>query len=277
MTKFKIGVVGFGFVGESQVFAFSPIADIKVFDIDPIKKTHSLEETINQDLVFVCLPTPMKENGTQDISLIENFFRDVSRLTSKKPIYILKSTVLPGTTSRLEKEFNLDIVFCPEFLTEKTAKLDMLTQSRIIIGGSNPLKVHKVKELFETRFGKKHYIITDSTSAEIIKYMSNNFLALKISFMNEYYNLVENIGGDWKTITEGFSSDPRIGNSHTQVPGHDGKNGFGGTCFPKDINAIIEFSKQNGTKMPTLEAAWETNLKVRPEQDWKQLKGRAVS
>jgi len=277
MTKFKIGVVGFGFVGESQVFAFSPIAGIKVFDIDPIKKTHSLEETINQDLVFVCLPTPMKENGTQDISLIENFFRDVSRLTSKKPIYILKSTVLPGTTSRLEKEFNLDIVFCPEFLTEKTAKLDMLTQSRIIIGGSNPLKVHKVKELFETRFGKKHYIITDSTSAEIIKYMSNNFLALKISFMNEYYNLVENIGGDWKTITEGFSSDPRIGNSHTQVPGHDGKNGFGGTCFPKDINAIIEFSKQNGTKMPTLEAAWETNLKVRPEQDWKQLKGRAVS
>jgi len=277
MTKFKIGVIGFGFVGESQVFAFSPIADIKVFDIDPIKKTHSLEETINQDLVFVCLPTPMKENGTQDISLIENFFRDVSRLTSKKPIYILKSTVLPGTTSRLEKEFNLDIVFCPEFLTEKTAKLDMLTQSRIIIGGSNPLKVHKVKELFETRFGKKHYIITDSTSAEIIKYMSNNFLALKISFMNEYYNLVENIGGDWKTITEGFSSDPRIGNSHTQVPGHDGKNGFGGTCFPKDINAIIEFSKQNGTKMPTLEAAWETNLKVRPEQDWKQLKGRAVS
>jgi len=277
MTKFKIGVVGFGFVGESQVFAFSPIADIKVFDIDPIKKTHSLEETINQDLVFVCLPTPMKENGTQDISLIENFFRDVSRLTSKKPIYVLKSTVLPGTTSRLEKEFNLDIVFCPEFLTEKTAKLDMLTQSRIIIGGSNPLKVHKVKELFETRFGKKHYIITDSTSAEIIKYMSNNFLALKISFMNEYYNLVENIGGDWKTITEGFSSDPRIGNSHTQVPGHDGKNGFGGTCFPKDINAIIEFSKQNGTKMPTLEAAWETNLKVRPEQDWKQLKGRAVS
>jgi UDPglucose 6-dehydrogenase len=107
--------------------------------------------------------------------------------------------------------------------------------------------------------------------------MSNNFLALKISFMNEYYNLVKNIGGDWKSITEGFVSDPRIGNSHTQVPGHDGKRGFGGTCFPKDINAIIEFSKQNGIEMPTLEAAWETNLKVRPEQDWKLLKGRAVS
>jgi nucleotide sugar dehydrogenase len=277
MMKFKIGVVGFGFVGESQAFAFSPVADIKVFDIDPVKKTHSLEETINQDLVFVCLPTPMKENGIQDISLIEKFFEDVSLLNiSKKPIYILKSTVLPGTTSRLEKKFNLDIVFCPEFLTEKTAKLDMLTQSRIVIGGVNYL-VDKVKELFEARFGSKHYIITDTNSAEFIKYMSNNFLALKISFMNEYYNLVENIGGDWKSITEGFVSDPRIGNSHTQVPGHDGKRGFGGTCFPKDINAIIEFSKQNGIEMPTLEAAWETNLKVRPEQDWKLLKGRAVS
>jgi UDPglucose 6-dehydrogenase len=219
----------------------------------------------------------MKKNGTQDISLIEKFFEDVSLLNiSKKPIYILKSTVLPGTTSRLEKKFNLDIVFCPEFLTEKTAKLDMLTQSRIVIGGVNYL-VDKVKELFEARFGSKHYIITDTNSAEFIKYMSNNFLALEISFMNEYYNLVKNIGGDWKSITEGFVSDPRIGNSHTQVPGHDGKKGFGGTCFPKDINAIIEFSKQNGIEMPTLEAAWETNLKVRPEQDWKLLKGRAVS
>jgi UDPglucose 6-dehydrogenase len=275
--KFKIGIVGFGFVGESQAFAFSPVADIKVFDIDPVKKTHSLEETINQDLVFVCLPTPMKENGIQDISLIEKFFEDVSLLNiSKKPIYILKSTVLPGTTSRLEKKFNLDIVFCPEFLTEKTAKLDMLTQSRIVIGGVNYL-VDKVKELFEARFGSKHYIITDSNSAEFIKYMSNNFLTLKISFMNEYYDLVEKIGGNWNQIIEGFSSDPRIGNSHTQVPGHDGKRGFGGTCFPKDINAIIEFSKHNDVEMNTLKAAWETNLKVRPEQDWKQLKGRAVS
>jgi UDPglucose 6-dehydrogenase len=275
--KFKIGIVGFGFVGESQAFAFSPVADIKVFDIDPVKKTHSLEETINQDLVFVCLPTPMKENGIQDISLIEKFFEDVSLLNiSKKPIYILKSTVLPGTTSRLEKKFNLDIVFCPEFLTEKTAKLDMLTQSRIVIGGVNYL-VDKVKELFEARFGSKHYIITDSNSAEFIKYMANNFLTVKIAFMNEYYDLVEKIGGNWNQIIEGFSSDPRIGNSHTQVPGHDGKRGFGGTCFPKDINAIIEFSKQNDVEMNTLEAAWETNLKVRPEQDWKQLKGRAVS
>jgi UDPglucose 6-dehydrogenase len=107
--------------------------------------------------------------------------------------------------------------------------------------------------------------------------MANNFLTVKIAFMNEYYDLVEKIGGDWNQIVEGFAADPRIGNSHTQVPGHDGKKGFGGTCFPKDINAIIEFSKNNNVEMNTLEAAWKTNLRVRPEQDWKQLKGRAVS
>ncbi len=78
-------------------------------------------------------------------------------------------------------------------------------------------------------------------------------------------------------MVEGVVADPRIGNSHSRVPGHDGKRGFGGTCFPKDINAIIEFSKEHNIEMNTLEAAWKTNLRVRPEQDWKQLKGRAVS
>ena len=276
MTKFKVGIIGFGFVGESQAFAFAPVADVKIFDVDRTKSTHTIDEVLSQDFIFVCIPTPMKENGEQDLSYIENFFGGIG-LYNTEAIFILKSTVLPGTTKQLEEKFNFNIVFCPEFLTEKTAKLDMLTQSRIVIGGSNPLKVHKVKELFEARFRNKHYIVTDSTSAELIKYMSNNFLTVKIAFMNEYYDLVEKIGGDWNQIVEGFAADPRIGNSHTQVPGHDGKRGFGGTCFPKDINAVIEFSKQNDVKMPTLEAAWETNLKVRPEQDWKQLKGRAVS
>jgi UDPglucose 6-dehydrogenase len=272
--KYKIGIVGFGFVGESQAFAFAPTADIKVYDIDETKRTHSLEETLLQDFVFVCLPTPMKKDGSQDLSIIENFFTNVPGRYN--PTFILKSTVLPGTTKMLESKYNLKIVFCPEFLTEKTAKLDMLTQARIVIGGS-PLDVIKVKNLFESRFGKKHFVLTDSTSGEIVKYMANNFLTVKTAFMNEYYDLVEQVGGVWEDVVEGFVSDPRIGNSHTSVPGHDGKRGFGGTCFPKDINAIIEFSQGHDIQMNTLEGAWKTNLRVRPEQDWNELKGRAVS
>jgi UDPglucose 6-dehydrogenase len=273
--KYKVGIIGFGFVGESQAFAFAPIADIKIFDIDPTKATHTIDEVLSQDFIFVCIPTPMKENGEQDLSYIENFFRGIG-LHNTNAIFILKSTVLPGTTKRLNKEYPFNIVFCPEFLTEKNAKLDMLTQSRIILGGYIDLTL-KVESLFEARFGNKHYILTDSTSAELIKYMSNNFLTVKTAFFNEYYDLANELDANWNTIVEGVTSDPRIGNSHSKVPGHDGKRGFGGTCFPKDINAMIEYSKTKNVEMNTLEAAWKTNLRVRPEQDWKELKGRAVS
>jgi len=273
--KYKVGIIGFGFVGESQAFAFAPVADIKIFDIDPTKATHTIDEVLSQDFIFVCIPTPMKENGEQDLSYIENFFRGIG-LHNTNAIFILKSTVLPGTTKRLSKEYPFNIVFCPEFLTEKNAKLDMLTQSRIILGGYIDLTL-KVESLFEARFGNKHYILTDSTSAELIKYMSNNFLTVKTAFFNEYYDLANELDANWNTIVEGVTSDPRIGNSHSKVPGHDGKRGFGGTCFPKDINAMIEYSKTKNVEMNTLEAAWKTNLRVRPEQDWKELKGRAVS
>jgi len=275
MKKFKVGVIGNGFVGESQAYTFSPVADVKIFDVDPVKATHDLLEVLSQDFIFVCLPTPMKENGEQDISYIENFFSNIG-LYNTDAIFILKSTVLPGTTKQLTDKFNFNIVFSPEFLTEKTAKLDMLTQSRIIFGGDRELCL-KVLELFMARFGKKHYIITDSTTAEFTKYMANTFLAVKVSVVNEFYRMANELGVEWNDALEGFVSDPRIGNSHTQVPGHDGKLGFGGTCFPKDINALITLGKELGVNMNTLEAAWETNLEVRPEQDWKELVGRAVS
>jgi UDPglucose 6-dehydrogenase len=275
MSKFKVGVIGNGFVGESQAYAFSPVADVKIFDINPVKSTHTLLEVLSQDFIFVCLPTPMKENGEQDNSYIENFFSNIG-LYNTDAIFILKSTVLPGTTKQLVDKYKFNIVFCPEFLTEKTAKLDMLTQSRIVVGGDEELCL-KVLGLFIERFGKKHYIMTDSTTAEFIKYMANTFLAVKVSVVNEFYRLANELEVDWNDALEGFVSDPRIGNSHSNVPGHDGKLGFGGTCFPKDINALITIGKKLGVDMNTLEAAWKTNLEVRPEQDWKQLVGRAIT
>ena len=275
MNKFKVGVIGNGFVGESQAYAFSPVADVKIFDVNPVKATHTLLEVLSQDFIFVALPTPMKENGEQDISYIENFFSNIG-LYNTDAVFILKSTVLPGTTKQLIDKHKFNIVFCPEFLTEKTAKLDMLTQSRIVIGG-NTQHTEKVLELFKARFGQKHYVLTDSTTAEFIKYMANTFLAVKVSVVNEFYRMSEALGADWNKALEGFVSDPRIGNSHTQVPGHDGKLGFGGTCFPKDINALITMGKELGVDMNTLEAAWKTNLEVRPEQDWKYLVGRAIT
>ena len=123
----------------------------------------------------------------------------------------------------------------------------------------------------------KNIIETTPITAEYIKYMNNTFFATKVSVMNEFYRFAKHLGVDWETALFGFVSDQRIGDSHLHVPGPDGKLGFGGTCFPKDINAFITLAKKNNINMNTLEAAWKTNLEVRPEEDWKDLKGRAVS
>ena len=273
MKNYKLGIIGHGYVGESQSFAFSPTFDVRVYDKDSLKSTHSLNEVLDSDFIFVCVPTPMKKDGSQDLSFVESFFK-----TAKDgPIYIIKSTIIPGTTNLLNEKFkNLKIVFSPEFLTERTAKLDILTQSRIILGGDKSL-TSKVRKIYDIRFKNKTVIETDSLTAEYIKYMNNTFFASKVSIMNEFYRLANHLGVDWEAALYGFVSDQRIGDSHLNVPGPDGKLGFGGTCFPKDINAFISFAKKNNVNMNVLEAAWKTNLEVRPERDWENLKGRAVS
>ena len=110
----------------------------------------------------------------------------------------------------------------------------------------------------------------------MIKYFSNIFFTVKVSFANEMKLICNSIGADWGAALEGFVADGRVGDSHLNVPGPDGKLGFGGSCFPKDINAFISFADDIGVEINTIKGAWETNLKVRPERDWEQLEGRAV-
>jgi len=273
MKHYKVGIIGNGFVGESQAFAFSPVAEVRVHDINPLRSAHTIEDIFECDFVFVCVPTPMRQDGSQDISYIENVFNNVKR----GPIYIIKSTILPGTTKKLSDTYsNLDIIFSPEFLTERTAKLDMMTQSRIILGGDVKL-TKRVEDLFAQRFMNRHFIHTDSTTAELIKYMNNTFFATKVSIMNEFKRLATALDANWNDALYGFAADGRIGDSHLHVPGPDGRMGYGGTCFPKDVNALVTLGKQLGTPMNTIEAGWKTNLEVRPEQDWNESKGRAVS
>ena len=273
MKKFKVGVIGNGFVGEAISFAFSSVSDLYVYDTDPLKSLDDLESVHSCDFVFICVPTPMFQDGSQDLSYVESTFEKAT----SKPVYILKSTVLPGTTEELsEKYSNIKIIFSPEFLTERTAKLDMLTQSRIILGGELIL-TEKVKSLFNQRFKIKNIIQTDSKTAELTKYMNNTFLATKVSIMNEFKLLCDKIGANWEEALQGFLSDVRVGNSHTNVPGHDGKLGYGGTCFPKDVNAFLSFSKKHDIELNTINGGWKTNLKLRKEKDWEKKEGRSVS
>jgi len=282
----KIGIVGNGFVGSSVAFGFSPQtgcdAEVKIYDKDETKSTHALTEVVNDsDYIFLSVPTPSNQDGSISLDIIYNVFEDIhNTLDYKKdnqPVILLRSTVTPGTTKKIQQKYTkMSIVFNPEFLTERSAKFDFINQSRFILGGIWG-DTSKVEHLYQWRFGKHIPIIkTNYETAELIKYMNNCFFATKVSFMNEMKLISDKIGANWEDCICGFSMDGRVGHSHLNVPGPDGKMGFGGSCFPKDMQAMINFSDSLGTPSNVLKGTWKTNLEVRPEEDWKELKGRAV-
>jgi len=276
----KIGVIGNGFVGSAVVSGFSLHADIKVYDKKIDLSTHSFSDTVNgSDFIFISVPTPMKDVGGGEISLniLDNVMREISLQNERADnIFIIRSTVVPGTVESYITTYpHLNIVFSPEFLTERNARLDFINTSRIILGGDSYL-TDKVETLFRVRFPYVKIIKTDVTTAQLIKYMANCFFATKVSFMNEMLQLSEAVGANWNDALHGFITDGRIGNSHIDIPGHDGFRGFGGKCFPKDLNALIYKMKDLGVTPTVLEAAWEKNLEVRNDYDWGEIEG-AVS
>ena len=278
----KIGVVGKGVVGSAVQFGFSPNtgcnAEVRVYDKDPNKSSHTLDEVVNNsNFIFLSVPTPSNKDGSVNLDIVREALSDINKVIKNNSIILLRSTMIPGSTQEFQDSFpELKLVFNPEFLTERSANFDFINQSRFIVGGQ-PENTKKVSEMYKWRFGQSVPVIeTNFETAELIKYMNNCFFATKVSFMNEMKLVSDQCGADWDKAVEGFIRDGRIGHSHLNVPGHDGRFGFGGSCFPKDIQAMINFGQSLGLKMNTLTGAWETNLEVRPEKDWEKLKGRAV-
>lgn len=276
----RIGIIGNGFVGSAIMHGFIlHTDDIKIYDKNPKRGTHSLKEVIQySDFIFLCLPTPMFESGECDLSIINSVMDEIESLDIDllDQVFILKSTVPPGTTDLLVQRYTkCAFVFNPEFLTERKARLDFINTSRIVLGGA-PVFVEKVEELYKLRFPYTQVIKTSYQTAELIKYMANCFFATKVSFMNEMYQVCEAIDGDWNAALEGFITDGRIGNSHIDVPGHDGDFGFGGKCFPKDLNAMIKRAEALGVNPNVMKGAWEKNKEVRKDLDWYDIPG-AVS
>ena len=285
--KQKIGIVGNGFVGGAVKFGFSAQvgcdAEVRVYDKNPNKSTHTLEETVNEsDFVFLSVPTPANRDGSINTDVLDSALNDIDVVSERENIILIRSTVIPGTTWTLQNHYeDLNLLFNPEFLTERSANFDFINQSRFIIGSEESKKGKSNSEQFvkliEDRFGNCVAVLeTNYETAEMIKYMSNCFFATKVSFMNEMHQIAKKTNVDWDDAVSGFVSDGRIGHSHLGVPGHDGKYGFGGSCFPKDIQAMIDFAETIGIEPTVLYGVWEKNLQVRPEQDWKELKGRAV-
>jgi UDPglucose 6-dehydrogenase len=303
--KNSIAVVGQGFVGGSITTVFSERGfDVYVHDKTGKVSTGGKQPTTGENVFpcnikefvvacekvkefsnvyFVCLPTPMYEDGSADLSIVEGVLSQLAEVPGER-IAVVKSTVPPGSTEGWNKRFNeqgLRVVFNPEFLTERTALDDMRNQNRIVLGGPRPW-INTVKLLFRNAFPDVPIIKTSSTTAEMVKYLTNNFLTVKVSFANEMSQICEaldkkGLNIDYDKVVEYASYDTRIGKSHWNVPGPDGDRGYGGHCFPKDINAMIDVAKTCGVRPTMLQAAWDKNVEVRKDRDWEKMSGRAVS
>ena len=273
----KIGIIGQGFVGNAVYQKFKQYYNILTYDLDETKATATEEEVLSCNIVFLCLPTPMKETGECDISIVAGVLDKIVNLKQPK-IVVIKSTVPPLTVESLNNILpdDIQVVFNPEFLTERNAVEDYNNQKRIILGGPRPATT-SLKRIFSKVFPKADIIKTDSTHAEMVKYLTNTFLSTKVSFANEIYQLCEKVGIDYDKVVEYATYDERLGKSHWMVPGHDGDFGYGGHCFPKDLAALIHLAKRFRTTTNVLEATQLTNDKVRRNRDWEQMKGRAVS
>ena len=273
----NIGIIGQGFVGNAIYQKFKKYYDIKTYDLDLSKCNSTQQEVINQDIVFVCLPTPMYKDGSCNISIVEDAIALISD-KGKAKIAVIKSTIPPGTTEMLNKKYKgIDIVFNPEFLTEANAVDDFENQTRIVLGGSIK-STTKLKQIYSSIFRKTSKIIkTDSKTAELVKYVTNAFLATKVSFANEMYEICEGMDLDYDKVIEYATYDERLGLSHWGVPGPDGDFGYGGHCFPKDVKALIHLASDYDISSIILNAVDQKNNNVRTNRDWEQMKGRAVS
>jgi len=299
----SIAVIGQGFVGGSLTTVFSE-RGLEVFVFDKVGKVapggnlgyyfgrpvQSIRELVQacesktdfSKVYFVCLPTPMYEDGSADTSIVEGALRELAEVPGER-IAVVKSTVPPGSTQRWNEMFDgsLHVVFNPEFLTEANALNDMRSQNRIVLGGPRPW-INQVKQIFQTAFPQVPIVKTSSTTAEMVKYLTNNFLTVKVAFANEIAQVCEaldksGLDVDYDKVVEYAKYDKRLGDSHWSVPGPDGNRGYGGHCFPKDINAMINVAKGVGVDPTVLQAAWDKNLEVRSDRDWERQEGRAVS
>jgi UDPglucose 6-dehydrogenase len=320
MSKLSVAIVGQGFVGGSLTTVLSERGiDVYVYDksgkvafggVQPelfcerkrpslVKSTRLVSSVADlvefcehrdlknfSGIYFVCVPTPMNEDGSADLSIVEDVIKCLSEVDASnatKRVVVVKSTVPPGSTEKWNERFkdtNLTVIFCPEFLTEANALDDMRNQNRIVLGGPRP-QINVVKHLFEQAFPTVPIIKTSSTTAEMVKYFTNIQLAARVVLSCELAQLCEKLDDsglniDYDKVLEYSRYDKRLGDSHMSMNSIRGARGH---CFPKDLAALTFLVEQHGITPSLLSAIQKKNLEIVPPEhrDWEQMVGRAVS
>ena len=284
MSHLTLGIVGKGFVGAAACVLANPSLRVITYDLRPEQcdpPGTTLADVARADVVMVAVPTPMDPvTKCADTSIVDGVVQGL-RAHNPDCLILLRSTVPPGTSERL------GVCFLPEFLTEASPEKDFCATPEWIIGVPSTLKAERVSapiaHVFASacnhgRICSSRMVWTSSSEAELIKYFRNTFLATKVSFCNEFADICAGHGVSYEAVRRVAAADERIAPSHTAVPGPDGKRGFGGTCFPKDMHALAASARAEGTECPLLQAVLTRNETVdRPQKDWLADVGRAVA
>ncbi len=270
----KLGFVGMGFVGGTAYKVFSKHFDCVGYDKFKQEFKDNLDSLKDCEVIFLALPTPMKTTGEIDLEIIKSSLLDLSKLEFKqKPLIILRSTIVPGSTESFSEEFKMfNFGFNPEFLREKHALEDFQNLNRVVIGVKNHEDFLLIKSIYDKFLKDSKYFETDIKTAEMVKYAANCTLTSQIMIANELNSICDKAGINYDKVLEVISLDDRIG-KNMSVPGHDGLKGFGGKCFPKDLNALISFSEKKGYSPELFKQVWKSNLKIREKKDWEEIPG----
>lgn len=260
----KIGIIGLGFVGGAIRNAYEPAGPfLNLICIDPAKGYNNSYSDIKDAVaVFVSVPSPMREDGTCDTSALTNVLENLKSV-DYKGVIISKVTAPPLVYASLQESFP-NLVHAPEFLTAANADVDYINGEFTIIGGSVKAYVNEAERII--KLGQPNIKSVAKCSiqeASLAKYVINSFLATKVAFMNEVYQLAQAANCDYNTVSRMVTLDNRIGTSHMRVPGPDGSFGFGGACFPKDTAALLKFAESIGVNLNILDAAVKKNILLR--------------
>lgn len=267
----KVGIIGLGPVGRSMRQMFE--AEAKVVEYD--KGTHEKypeDELAECDFAVVCVGTPMRDDGTCDVSHVEE-------AVTKLPVdrVLIKSTIVPGTTDRLVAETGKHICFSPEYIRETTYFHPCWDRGAasipfFVIGGEPGSRQALINHVIPILGPEKTYFQCTAIEAEIIKYMENSYLAAKVTFVNEFFEICQAFDADWHTVREGWLLDPRVDKAHTLVFPQD--RGFGGRCLPKDVNAIVEAAAAAGYSAELLQAVLDSNRRFGGDSGPERLPGQ---
>lgn len=256
MNKKQLGIIGLGFVGGAVESFYKDNSNIELFRYDKFKEIGSIEEVNKADYIFICVPTPYENGGYDDSAVLDA----LSNIEAGKTA-ILKSTVLPGSTEKFQKQFSkLKILFNPEFLVQAKAKEGFAKPDRQIVGYTekSESEAEKVMELLPDAPFKK---TMPASEAELGKYFANCFLATKVIFANQIFDIAQKLGINYDNAKEVAANDPRIGKSHLDV-NFDQYRGYGGACFPKDVRSLIQFAQNLGLDPKLLKTAEEINKEL---------------